>query len=485
MGMRRRDAHALDHRRQHAVRRDAAASLRASAMTRRASAFRCVAEERLIGALMFGSRRRPRFTLEELAVLQLVADQIAIALERERLMTELQARNVELADADRRKDEFLAMLAHELRNPLAPIVNALHVARPATCVARPRPRGARARDDGAAGAPPDPARRRSARRLAHHARQDRAARASASTCSAVHRAGAADRAAGVDAREHELDRRRSPTSRSWSSVDATRMTQVVANLLNNAAKYTDRGGRITRQGRARRRRGGRARARQRHRHRAPRCCRASSSCSCRPSTPSDAPRRPRHRADAGQAAGADARRRRRRALRRRSASGCEFVVTIPLAVGEELPERGDASRARRGRGAAHERAAAARSSSSTTTPTFARRSRSCSRSTGTRSRVADDGARRDRPGRQRPSPRRRHRRHRPARASTATASPQQLRDIRNGKGFPRRLIAMTGYGQAEDRRRALAAGFDAHLVKPVDPELLAKSSIAQPNEGDR
>ena len=61
-------------------------------------------------------------------MLQLVADQISIALERERLMTELQARNIELADADKRKDEFLAMLAHELRNPLAPIVNALHVA---------------------------------------------------------------------------------------------------------------------------------------------------------------------------------------------------------------------------------------------------------------------------------------------------------------------------------------------------------------------
>src|SRR5205807_2115943 len=37
--------------------------------------------------------------------------------------------NAELADADRRKDEFLATLAHELRNPLAPIVNALHVMR--------------------------------------------------------------------------------------------------------------------------------------------------------------------------------------------------------------------------------------------------------------------------------------------------------------------------------------------------------------------
>ena len=32
-----------------------------------------------------------------------------------------------LQEADRRKDEFLAMLAHELRNPLAPIRNALHI----------------------------------------------------------------------------------------------------------------------------------------------------------------------------------------------------------------------------------------------------------------------------------------------------------------------------------------------------------------------
>ncbi len=32
-------------------------------------------------------------------------------------------------EADRRKDEFLSMLAHELRSPLAPILNSLHVAR--------------------------------------------------------------------------------------------------------------------------------------------------------------------------------------------------------------------------------------------------------------------------------------------------------------------------------------------------------------------
>jgi CheY-like chemotaxis protein len=32
-----------------------------------------------------------------------------------------------------------------------------------------------------------------------------------------------------------------------------------------------------------------------------------------------------------------------------------------------------------------------------------------------------------------------------------------------------RLIALTGYGQASDRRRAIEAGFDVHLLKPVDP----------------
>ena len=36
------------------------------------------------------------------------------------------------------------------------------------------------------------------------------------------------------------------------------------------------------------------------------------------------------------------------------------------------------------------------------------------------------------------------------------------------------LIALTGYGQPDDRRRALEVGFDAHLVKPVDLDALQK-----------
>jgi CheY-like chemotaxis protein len=40
------------------------------------------------------------------------------------------------------------------------------------------------------------------------------------------------------------------------------------------------------------------------------------------------------------------------------------------------------------------------------------------------------------------------------------------------------LVAVTGYGQPEDRRRALEAGFDAHLVKPVAEDTLAETLAA-------
>ena len=42
------------------------------------------------------------------------------------------------------------------------------------------------------------------------------------------------------------------------------------------------------------------------------------------------------------------------------------------------------------------------------------------------------------------------------------------RRVRAELGDAVRLIALTGYGMREDRERALAAGFDSHLVKPVD-----------------
>jgi CheY-like chemotaxis protein len=49
------------------------------------------------------------------------------------------------------------------------------------------------------------------------------------------------------------------------------------------------------------------------------------------------------------------------------------------------------------------------------------------------------------------------------------------RRLRQLEGFSRlTLVALTGYGQREDRERALAAGFDAHLAKPVDLTLLER-----------
>ena len=46
-----------------------------------------------------------------------------------------------------------------------------------------------------------------------------------------------------------------------------------------------------------------------------------------------------------------------------------------------------------------------------------------------------------------------------------------------------RLVALTGYGQEEDRARSLAAGFDEHLIKPAEPAALAdvlRSPIGEP-----
>ena len=56
---------------------------------------------------------------------------------------------------------------------------------------------------------------------------------------------------------------------------------------------------------------------------------------------------------------------------------------------------------------------------------------------------------------------------------------QQIRA--NERGSRMLLVALTGYGQAEDRRRALAAGFDVHLVKPVAPERLAEVLSGAPS----
>jgi CheY-like chemotaxis protein len=44
----------------------------------------------------------------------------------------------------------------------------------------------------------------------------------------------------------------------------------------------------------------------------------------------------------------------------------------------------------------------------------------------------------------------------------------------DGELFEVALIALSGYGQEEDQRQARQAGFDRHLTKPVDPQVLTR-----------
>lgn len=79
-----------------------------------------VADGELLGTLSFASRTRNHFEDDEIEFLETITHYVTGAYVRWRLLEDLRT-------ADRKKDEFLAMLAHELRNPLAPIRTGLEV----------------------------------------------------------------------------------------------------------------------------------------------------------------------------------------------------------------------------------------------------------------------------------------------------------------------------------------------------------------------
>jgi signal transduction histidine kinase/CheY-like chemotaxis protein len=156
-------------------------------------------------------------------------------------LTERKLAEIALREADRRKDEFLATLSHELRNPLAPLRTAIELMRIA-------------RDDRSL---VEKARATMERQLLHLVRitddlldvsritQNKVEfrRERIDVRAVLHSAIEATRPM-IDGQAHALALDL-PDTPLWADADFTRLAQAFANLLNNAAKYTERGGQIT------------------------------------------------------------------------------------------------------------------------------------------------------------------------------------------------------------------------------------------------
>jgi PAS domain S-box-containing protein len=160
--------------------------------------------------------------------------------ERKRLEDELRGRAEELLAADRRKNEFLATLAHELRNPLAPIRNGLQIWR----LGHSDPEMM------------EQARDMMERQLSQMVRLvddlldlSRVSRGTIELrkeridlAKIVQQAVETSRPV-IEQAGHELTIHL-PPSTTYVDADLTRMAQVFSNILNNAAKYTESGGHI-------------------------------------------------------------------------------------------------------------------------------------------------------------------------------------------------------------------------------------------------
>ncbi len=186
-----------------------------------------------LGLLQLADRPGEDYTHEDRTVLRQLAAIASTGLENARLYASLR-------EADHRKDEFLATLAHELRNPLAPIRNGLEILRRSGQLTGP---AAQARD-------------MMERQLAHMVRLvddlldvSRISRGKVDlrlarlTLQAVLENALESSRPAIEAGHHRLVMQL-PTEPVWIDGDLTRLAQVVSNLLNNAAKYTPAGGRI-------------------------------------------------------------------------------------------------------------------------------------------------------------------------------------------------------------------------------------------------
>jgi PAS domain S-box-containing protein len=190
--------------------------------------------ERLLGTLSFASRTRDRFDDDELEFIATLSHYITAAYERLDLIRQLR-------EADRRKDEFLATLAHELRNPLAPIRNSVQIM---SLVNSLDPALARARD----------VIERQVRQMTRLVDDlldvSRITRGKIqlqrlpTDLASIIRDAVETTSPTIVAAGHELQVSL-PSTAIQVDADHVRLSQVFANLLHNAAKYTEPGGRIS------------------------------------------------------------------------------------------------------------------------------------------------------------------------------------------------------------------------------------------------
>jgi len=161
--------------------------------------------------------------------------------ERRRLEDNLRRVAEELSRADRRKNEFLAMLAHELRNPLAPISNAVR----ALTLGR--------RDETAVDSASEMLERQVGQIIrlvddlldvSRISRGKIALRSERVELAPIIQQAVEATRALYRSMNQELTVRL-PSEPVYLHADPTRMAQVVGNLLNNACKFTDAGGRIS------------------------------------------------------------------------------------------------------------------------------------------------------------------------------------------------------------------------------------------------
>ncbi|MGH7391413.1 MAG: GAF domain-containing protein, partial [Candidatus Rokuibacteriota bacterium] len=195
---------------------------------------------RTTGVIRVGSRRPRGFSDDDGRLLQLVADRAALAIDNAHLYEAERHARTEAEGTSRAKDQFLAMLAHELRNPLAPIRAAIDVI-------------------GRLGTGDATVRRASEiveRQVGHLTRLlDDLLDVARITSGKIHLVkGPVDVRTAVDqaleaarpllaSKAHTLTVELAPEPLPVEA-DQTRLVQVIGNLLNNAAKYTPPGGAI-------------------------------------------------------------------------------------------------------------------------------------------------------------------------------------------------------------------------------------------------